>query len=52
VPLWSVAELNPSAARTSLTEGQRVIIPRHLVPMTTPAVATSAVSSYAAPAGH
>jgi hypothetical protein len=52
VPVWSVAELNPSAARTPLTEGQRVIIPRHLVPMTTPAVATSAVSSYAAPTGH
>jgi hypothetical protein len=52
VPLWSVAELNPSAARAPLTEGQRVVVPRHLVPMATPAVATSAISSYTAPAGH
>jgi hypothetical protein len=46
VPLWSVAELNPAAARTPLSEGQRVIIPRHLVPIASPAVATSAISSY------
>jgi len=46
VPLWSVAELNPAAARTPLAEGQRVVIPRHLVPMASPAVATSAISSY------
>jgi hypothetical protein len=52
VPLWSLAEINPSAAGGSLTEGQRIIVPRHLVPMATPAVASNAISSYAAPAGR
>jgi hypothetical protein len=47
VPQWSLAELNPAAARTPLSEGQRVIVPRHLVPMTASAMATSPVSSYA-----
>jgi hypothetical protein len=45
VPLWSLAELNPSAARAPLTEGQRIIVPRHLVPMAGPNVAGNAVSS-------
>jgi fermentation-respiration switch protein FrsA (DUF1100 family) len=47
VPLWSLAEINSVSARTTLDEGQRIIVPRHLVPMAAPSVATSAVSSYA-----
>jgi hypothetical protein len=47
VPLWSLAESNAVSARAPLSEGQRVIIPRHLVPMTIP----STVTSYAA-SGH
>ncbi len=44
VPLWSLAETNPgTSTRTTLDEGQRIIVPRHLMPMAMP----SAVSSYA-----
>lgn len=43
VPLWSLAQSNSVSPRTPLDEGQRVIVPRRLVPMTTP----TAVSSYA-----
>ena len=45
VPVWSLDQINRMSIRTPLTEGQRVIIPRHLVPM--PSATTSAVSSYA-----
>ncbi len=45
VPLWSVAEMNPISARAPLSEGQRVIIPRHLLPMPTPSTITSYASS-------
>jgi fermentation-respiration switch protein FrsA (DUF1100 family) len=47
VPLWSLAESNSVSAHATLNEGQRIIVPRHLVPMAAPNVATSAVSSYA-----
>ena len=47
VPVWSLAEINAMSARAPLTEGQRVIIPRHLVPMPVP----STITSYA-PNGH
>jgi fermentation-respiration switch protein FrsA (DUF1100 family) len=47
VPLWSLAEINPMSVRAPLSEGQRVIIPRHLVPMAIP----STMTSYA-PNGH
>jgi hypothetical protein len=30
VPLWAVAQLNPVAKNALLTEGQRIIVPRHL----------------------
>jgi fermentation-respiration switch protein FrsA (DUF1100 family) len=52
VPLWSLAEINPSATSGPFTEGQRIIVPRHLVAMATPAVASNTISSYAAPAGR
>jgi hypothetical protein len=48
VPLWSLSELNTASDRGQLAEGQRIIVPRHLLPTVTP---TSAVSSYA-PAGR
>jgi fermentation-respiration switch protein FrsA (DUF1100 family) len=47
VPLWALAELNSGPDSAPLTEGQRIIVPRHLVPMATP----NTVASYA-PAGH
>jgi LysM repeat protein len=47
VPVWSLAEINAMSARAPLPEGQRVIIPRHLVPMPVP----STITSYA-PNGH
>lgn len=52
VPVWSLAEINAVSPRTPLTEGQRIVIPRHLVPMAvasmaTPSPATNAVSSFA-----
>jgi thioesterase domain-containing protein len=43
VPLWAVAQVNPVAKNALLTEGQRIIVPRHLTRMTTP----SPVLSYA-----
>jgi hypothetical protein len=47
VPLWSLAEINAVSVRAPLSEGQRVIVPRHLVPMPIP----STITSYA-PNGH
>jgi len=41
VPLWSLAEINPVSVRAPLSEGQRVIVPRHLVPMPVPSTVTS-----------
>ncbi len=47
VPLWALAEINSVADSEPLTEGQRIIVPRHLVPMAMP----NTVASYA-PAGR
>jgi len=41
VPLWALGESNAMSARAQLSEGQRVIIPRRLVPMTEPSTVTS-----------
>ncbi len=41
VPLWSLAEINSVSTRTPLSEGQRIIVPRHLLPMATPSTVTS-----------
>jgi hypothetical protein len=43
VPLWAEAQVNPTAKNALLTEGQRIIVPRHLTSMTSP----SPISSYA-----
>jgi hypothetical protein len=47
VPLWALAEINSGLDSAPLTEGQRIVVPRHLVPMAMP----NTVASYA-PAGH
>ncbi len=47
VPLWTLAESNTVSVRASLSEGQRVIVPRHLMPMSIP----STITNYAA-SGH
>jgi thioesterase domain-containing protein len=47
VPLWAVAQVNAVAKNASLTEGQRIIVPRHLAPVTP----LSPVLSYA-PSEH
>lgn len=47
VPLWTLAESNALSVRASLSEGQRVIVPRHLMPMSIP----STITSYT-PSGH
>ncbi len=41
VPVWSLAEINSMSARAPLSEGQRVVIPRHLMPMPDPGMVTS-----------
>jgi LysM domain len=41
VPLWSLTQINSMSERASLTEGQRIVVPRHLVPMATPSTVTS-----------
>ncbi len=48
VPLWSLAEINSVPERAALDEGQRIVIPRRLVPMAVP----SAISSYAPTGQH
>ncbi len=47
VPLWSLAEINSMSVRAPLWEGQRVVVPRHLMPMPDPGM----ITSYA-PNGH
>lgn len=49
VPSWTLSEINSVSDRDPLAEGQRIVVPRHLVPM--PAPAMTAISSYA-PAGR
>jgi fermentation-respiration switch protein FrsA (DUF1100 family) len=51
VPLWALAQSNSVSERAALNEGQRIIVPRHLLPMVTPGAVTSAITSYA-PVGH
>jgi hypothetical protein len=41
VPLWSLAQINSVSDRAPLSEGQRIVIPRHLLPMATPGTVTS-----------
>jgi pimeloyl-ACP methyl ester carboxylesterase len=45
VPLWSLVQANRLSENAPLAAGQRVVIPRHLLPADTTAVQTSAVGS-------
>ena len=47
VPLWALLQINSVSERTTLTDGQRIVIPRHLTPMVT----SPTLTSYA-PIGH
>jgi pimeloyl-ACP methyl ester carboxylesterase len=35
VPLWSLTQINQVSERTPLVPGQRIVVPRHLVPLAT-----------------
>jgi LysM repeat protein len=41
VPTWTLAQINAVSEKSPLTEGQRVIVPRHLAPMPAPSTITS-----------
>jgi len=34
VPLWSLTQVNRRADKTRLMQGERIIVPRHLLPLT------------------
>ncbi len=41
VPLWALTQINSMSEREPLGESQRVVVPRHLVPMQMPSTLTS-----------
>jgi LysM domain-containing protein len=41
VPLWALTQINSLSEREPLAEGERVVVPRHLVPMQMPSTVTS-----------
>lgn len=41
VPLWALAQINSVPEREPLSEGQRIVVPRHLAPMQMPTTVTS-----------
>jgi len=41
VPLWAVTQVNGTSEHAALTEGQRIVVPRFLVPMAAPNPASS-----------
>jgi LysM repeat protein len=41
VPLWSLTQVNRRADKTRLTQGERIIVPRHLLPLTAMSGASS-----------
>jgi LysM domain-containing protein len=49
VPLWSLTQINRTSGRTALTPGQRIIVPRHLLPR---AASDTGSISGKAPAKH
>jgi pimeloyl-ACP methyl ester carboxylesterase len=51
VPLWALQQCNSGSGSAALTEGQRIVVPRHLTPMANPGAIASTASSYA-PAGR
>lgn len=36
VPLWSLVQMNPVAETAPLAPGQRIVVPRHLIPLVSP----------------
>lgn len=46
VPLWAMTQINAVSPNTPLSDGQRIVVPRHLVPNS--GLVASAISSYAA----
>jgi pimeloyl-ACP methyl ester carboxylesterase len=42
LPIWSLVQANQLSASAPLTPGQRIVIPRHLLPVSTTSVQTSA----------
>lgn len=49
VPVWALAQVNSVSEHAAISAGQRIIVPRNLVPMVMPA--TSPVSAYS-PTSH
>lgn len=47
VPLWALSQANALPTREPLGDGQRVVVPRHLVPASDRNAVVSAVNSYA-----
>jgi hypothetical protein len=47
LPLWALEQSNSGLDSAALTEGQRIVVPRHLLPMAAPSTIASTVSSYA-----
>jgi LysM repeat protein len=47
VPLWALQQCNSGSGSAALTEGQRIVVPRHLMPTAAPSTIVSTVSSYA-----
>jgi len=45
VPLWALEEINSLSGRAPLDDGQRIVIPRHLVPMPRPSAIVGTVNS-------
>jgi LysM repeat protein len=41
VPLWALTQINPMSDSAPLTDGQRVVVPRHLTPAPPPVTAVA-----------
>jgi LysM domain len=52
LPLWSLTQANSMSDSAPLTEGQRIVVPRHLTPAPVTAVAQPASPSQAGSAGR
>lgn len=52
VPLWSLAQSNSLPENATLTPGQSIIVPRHLMPPDAPAAAAMAIPPAAASSGR
>jgi hypothetical protein len=41
VPLWALTQVNQTSEHVAVTEGERIIVPRYLVPRLAPSAASS-----------